>query len=258
MPADRTEDYLKEGKLAFKDGMAAMDPSVLYRGALRYAMRFSNRKGESAGLSNQAFVAPVLMPGPPAGLRAEVAQDWIRLSWDAAQRNMDGSAPAHLAGYNVYRSEDPAKFPPAPLNAEPLEAPSFDDRAFEFGRTYHYAVSVVGSRSNPYAESRPSTLLAVQPRDTFPPDAPGGLQAVQAGDAVLLLWIAPPQRDIAGYRVSRKEEGAEAAPLSSGLVAEFSFRDGSVRQGRKYQYQVAAVDKAGNTGPAAVVAFELP
>jgi fibronectin type 3 domain-containing protein len=171
---------------------------------------------------------------------------------------MDGSVPPRIAGYNVYRSEDPKSFSAVPLNHEPVKNPEFEDRNFEFDKTYFYCVSVVGSRENPYAESLASTSATVVARDTFPPGAPQNLNAVVAGPAVLLLWVPPPQRDVAGYRIYRRLEGEPATPmLQQELVKTPSFRDEKAQQGKTYIYRVTAVDTHGNEGPAAEAAVEV-
>jgi len=259
IPADEAPQYVKSGTLVLRDALPNANDPEMYRRAYRYAVRFLNRKGQSAGLSNQAFLAPIPMPDPPRLLAAEITQDALRLSWEPPAKNIDGSAPARIEGYRIYRSEDPKQFPPAPLNQEPLQKPEFDDRDFQFGRTYYYAVSAVASREKPVAESLASPPLEVSPVDTFPPGMPQKLNAVAAESAVLLLWAAPGDRDVAGYRVFRREKGAPSwQPLSHEPVVALSYRDEKAEPGKTYQYQVIAVDKSGNPGPPAEVSADFP
>jgi hypothetical protein len=225
---------------------------------VRYAVRFHNRKGRSAGISNQVVIVPVSMPAPPAGLRAEVIPDGVRLSWRVPESNADGTRPPRIAGYNVYRTEEPGKAPFARLTGTPSAAPAFEDTSAVFGRTYLYAVSVVARGEAPTAESPSSAPVRVQPKDTFPPGRPANVQAVAAGEAILLLWTAPPERDVAGYRIARLADGGAAEPLFPGLVTAFSYRDEKTAHGRKYEYRISAVDQAGNEGPAASVSIDFP
>ena len=249
--------HLRDGALAFWD-LQPVDHASFYAQGFRYAVRFVNRKNQTAGLSNQAFVAPVPIPAAPEGLSCELFHDRIRLSWKAPEKNADGSAPARIAGYNVYRSEDPKTLPVTPLNPAPVPTPDFEDRSFEFDKTYYYAVSVVGSRENPYAESLTSDPLPVSPVDKFPPGAPKNLDAVVEKGIVTLLWSPPDDADLAGYRVYRKEEGSAArALLQAQLVTTWSFRDDHAVPGKKYEYSVAAVDTHGNEGQASTVAVEV-
>ena len=258
VPAAEFTRYLKDGTLAFWDLSAAVNPAAFHAHSYRYAVLFFNRKNQTAGLSNQVFLAPVPIPAAPAGLSCTYLPDRIRLSWKPPDKNEDGSMPPRIAGYNVYRTEDPDSFPAAPLNAAPLTGPEFEDRNFEFDKIYHFAVSVVGSRADPYAESLPSPLLRVAPVDTFPPGAPQDLTAVVENRTVTLLWGPPDDADLAGYRIFRREEGStERTPLQAELVTTLSYRDAQVGPGRKYEYIVVAVDTHGNQSRAATKTVEV-
>lgn len=258
VPATDFPRHLKDGALAFWDLPAAVNPAALYARSFRYAVLFFNRKNQTAGLSNQVFLAPISIPAAPADLAVAYFPDRIRLTWKPPDRNEDGSMPLRIVGYNVYRTEDPNTLPAAPLNAVPLTGPEFEDRNFEFDKVYHFAVSVIGSEAEPYAESLASPLLRVAPLDTFPPGPPQDLTAVVENRTVTLLWGPPDDADLAGYRVFRREEGsAERTPLQADLVTTLSYRDDRVGPGRKYEYTVVAVDTHGNESRAAAKTVEV-
>ncbi|PYU96665.1 MAG: hypothetical protein DMG08_01635 [Acidobacteria bacterium] len=258
VPAQKLPAYRQGGKLVFHDDLVFEDRSIIYKRGLRYAVRFINGKNQTAGLSNQVYVAPLAIPGPPRGLSFQLGQEYIRILWPPPETNLDGSTPPRIAGYNVYRTEDPRSFPPAPLNKQPLRATEFEDREFQFDKTYYYLVSVVGSVESPYAESLPSAPLAVPAQDTFPPEPPGDLHAVAEGGIVILFWTAPPQRDVAGYRIYRREpDVSEWASLDTELVTTLSYRDEKPGAGQKYEYRVTAVDTHGNESQPATVPVEL-
>jgi hypothetical protein len=249
--------YLKDGMLNLWDS-AASDPDKFYAQGFLYAVRFINRKNQTAGLSNQAYMAPVAIPIAPQEISKTLSRDSVRLTWAPPVKNTDGSMPARIAGYNVYRSEDPKAFPASPLNAEPLPQAEFIDRSFAFDKSYYYEVTVVGSRENPYAESLPSAHFEVATADVFPPGMPKNLAYVVEKGFVMLLWGAPDDTDVAGYRVYRTEEGStERILLQEQLVTTLSFRDDKASPGKKYQYGVAAVDTHKNEGPAATVIVEV-
>ncbi len=257
--SDEIPNYLHGKTLVFRDELVQPDRSQIYREAFRYSVVFVNKKGQSAGFSNQAFIAPVPIPPPPTGLSAEVFQDFVRLRWTAPQSNTDGSTPPRIAGYNVYRGEDPKKFLPAPLNDQPLQITEYEDRTFQFDQTYYYAVSVVGSRENPFAESTASVPIELKTRDTFPPDAPPRLELVLENGVVILLWMAPAAKDVQGYRIYRSQTGeAGRRLLRQELFTTLSYRDADVVKGKKLTYYVTAVDTHGNEGPAAEAAIEVP
>jgi hypothetical protein len=257
--ADGLSAFSRNGRLVFEDALNVPDRSAMYSQAFRYAVRFINSKNQTAGLSNQVFVAPLAIPPPPAAPAIEVKQDRVRLTWSPPSENADGSKPPRIAGYNVYRGEAADRFGAAPLNEKPLEQPEFEDRSFEFGKTYYYAVSIVGSRAEPYAETVASPPASVIPRDTFPPGAPENLNAVAEAGVVILLWSAPPDPDVAGYRIYRRRNGAaDRELLDTELIRELSYRDQKVQPATTYTYSVHAVDAHGNEGRAAESTIAVP
>jgi hypothetical protein len=257
IPAETLGRYLKDGKLNFMEGSEPA-PDSFYRQGFLFAVRFVNRKNQTAGLSNQAFIAPVPIPAAPSDISATLSRETIRLEWKPPAQNLDGSTPARIGGYNVYRSDGPKTIPASPLNEVPLSQSEYVDRNFQFDRTYSYSVTVVGSRENPYAESLPSAPLEVAAKDVFPPGMPKNLNFVVDKGVVTLLWSASDDTDIAGYRVYRTEEGSiERILLQEPLVTTLSYRDDTARPGKKYQYGVAAVDTHKNEGQAAIVLVEV-
>jgi hypothetical protein len=255
---EQMRPLVQDGKLVLREELGSRDRSAFYSRAFRYAVRFVNRKNQTAGLSNQAAIAPIPLPLPPAAIDLAVSQNSIRASWTPPAANADGSVPASLVGYNIFRVEGDARLPAAPLNAQPLAESFFEDRSFEFGKTYRYAVSVVGSAANPYAESAQSTPASVTARDVFDPGPPGDLNAFAEGARVILLWTAPDDPDVAGYRVYRQNAGGERPQrLEPELIETLSYRDEKVQIGTKYLYSVTAVDGHGNEGPAAKTDVEV-
>ncbi len=255
----RMNEYLSGQTLVFHDPLALKDRSEIYARSFRYAVRFINRKNQTAGLSNQVLVAPVPIPLPPAGLKSTMTEHFIGLTWTPPEANLDGSTPPRIVGYNLYRSEDPDHFPSMPLNPSPLLNPEFEDRSFQFDRKYYYVVSIVGSRDHPYAESLPSEPLLVAAQDIFPPGPPGNLNAVLDGGRVILLWSPPPEEDVAGYYVYRKEEQDQAwIQLQKEMSVQLSFRDATAESGKIYDYEVCAVDSHGNKSVPARARIEVP
>lgn len=88
--------------------------------------------------------------------------------------------------------------------------------------------------------------------DHRPPGRPEGLTATVEGADVLLAWQPVPDDDLAGYLVYRDGvllggEGAE--DLRALAIAETASAD-RARPDGTFVYQVAAIDRAGNLGPA--------
>ena len=73
----------------------------------------------------------------------------------------------------------------------------------------------------------------------------------------MLLWTPSPSPDVAGYRVLRRADGGEFAPVTGELVRVPAYRDIGAG-GRGYEYAVRAVDARANESPAARAARSAP
>jgi len=257
IPAQNLPEYLKSQTLVVRDDLSFLLDDLYTRGFF-YAVRFINRKNQTAGLSNRVFIAPLPIPLAPVDLSARVSQTKITLKWEDPRQNMDGSTPPRVAGYNLYRSESAADFPSAPLNPIPLESPGYEDSNFHFDKTYFYAVTVVGNEADPVAKSRPSAALRVVAADTFPPSPPQNLDCVAETGVVILLWVAPPEPDVTGYRIYRMEGSAAPRSLEPELITILSYRDRGAQPGKTYRYGVTSVDRYGNESRPAEKNVEVP
>jgi hypothetical protein len=245
--ADSFAKYLTGNSFVFQDSISLPDGSSLYSAALRYAVIFINKKNHAAGLSNQAMITPVPIPLPPAELSAEVTENFIALKWKSPSENMDGSKPPRIAGYYIYRAEGSQKLPATPVNSKPVEKPEFEDRDFQFDKTYSYAVGTVDGIQTPYAESLPSEIRSIEARDVFPPPPPENFSAIFEGGFVLLLWAPSSAADVAGYRIYRQDKKTAARILlQKELIAALSFRDTQMESARQYEYTIQAMDTHGN------------
>jgi hypothetical protein len=250
---------IQGNRLTLRDALNVPDRDALYTRTLRYALKFVNRKRQSGGITNQATFSPIPLPFGPAGVTCELTRDCVQLRWQAPLANMNGSKPPTIGGYNVYRSEDPQQSSPVPLNRQPLSAPEYADREFQYDKTYYYQVSVLGGTRNPAAESFRSEPLRVETRDTFAPGAPRNLNGMPDQGRVILVWAPPEDNDVGGYRVYRKGD-ADARPqlLHRDLLDSLSFTDAAVDSGKKYVYNVTAVDTHGNESAPAEAIVEVP
>jgi hypothetical protein len=245
IPAGRFPDYLHGDSFVIEDKLLIPRRSAIYSSFFRYAVVFANKKNQAAGYSNQAFIAPVPIPLPPA-LTADFTEFFIHLKWAAPTQNMDGSKPARIAGYRIFRSED-QKTAFSPVNTNLIIEPEFKDGNFQFDKTYYYRISVVGSIQDPYAESLPSEAIAVPTKDIFPPQPPGNFHAVLQDGAAYLLWAPPSSTDVAGYRIYRVDPGdPQRRLLKAELITIPSYQDSGLKPGAKYEYYVTAVDTHGN------------
>ncbi|HEX6625031.1 MAG TPA: hypothetical protein VF064_15075 [Pyrinomonadaceae bacterium] len=240
------------GAVSYTDELTLSDPV-----RLRYAVRYVNASNQRASFSNFLIIEPATGVSRPPTLTApaEVTQNAIEFVWDAPAANMDGTRPANVLGYNVYRFARAEKQPARePLNgARPLSATRFVDQSFSFGEEYVYVVRAVslGTGGLP-VESLNSNAISVAPRDTFPPAPPGAPTAAapQDGGRISIFFPANTESDVVGYNIFRAtDEGLPRSlwtKLNRAPLTRTTFQDETVQSGVKYFYYVTAIDNAGN------------
>lgn len=231
-----------------------------------YAVRWVGDRGRPGPLSSIVVIeATPQLPLPPRDVRArDAAQDVLLITWMPPEENLDGSRPARVLGYNVYRRRRGELHFTGPLNGtSPVAGMEFTDRSFDYGTEYEFMVrSVASVAPNDLRESADSVVVAITPRDIFPPAPPEGLTAASANGLVSLFWIPNSESDIAGYNIYRADSPSafEAAwrKMNPSLHTLTTFRDDRVEPGRRYYYRVTAVDRAGNESrPSAIVSQEV-
>jgi predicted phage tail protein len=147
-------------------------------------------------------------------------------------------------------------------------ATQFQDRKFEFARTYVYSVRSVAQYGSDTVESEQpaSSMATVTARDVFPPAAPTGLEVALIPATpgmpayVELSWAISQDADLAGYHVYRSEdEGSPGERIGTETLLSPAFRDMSVQSGKRYFYRVSALDRAGNESPkSSATAVDVP
>jgi len=221
-----------------------------------FALRAVDSRGKTSEFTELIPWDPIALPLPPAGLRARAFEDRIEVSWEAPSGNIDQSAPAVHKGYNVYRAE--AGKDPVLLNIAPLQAVLFEDRNFVPGTTCRYFVRATVSDAAPYSESDDSESAEVEARDTFAPAPPAGLKAVAAAGMITLVWDENGEKDLAGYRVWRRQEGkADFVLLTPQAIAESTYSDATVEKNIRYEYAISALDRAGNESRKSEIVSEI-
>jgi hypothetical protein len=259
IPAARFPEYSDGTSFKIEDKLLVPNRSTIYSRLFRYAVLFVNNKNQAAGFSNQAVITPVPIPSPPSRLSADVTESFIHLKWTVPSENINGSSPARIAGYKVFRSEEAQNFPPIPINPDLITNTEFKDGVFQFDKTYYYRISVVGKLRDPYAESLPSEALPVATKDVFPPAPPDSFNAIQENGIAYLLWFPSSSPDVAGYRIYRLEDGlSEKRLLKTDLIAIPNFQDGAIKPGKKYEYFLTAVDTHGNESSAVRATVQVP
>lgn len=239
-----------------------------FKRRLRYAVRFVNAEGQRSGFSNFYLIEPAAnISAIPILDKFTVSQKAVTLQWSAPEKNLDGSTPANVLGFNIYRTQiDRAgKTQPAvQLNSAPINGNVYDDTNFQFGEEYSYFVRAVSAGvEGAQVESESSNNLKVAPRDTFPPAPPEGLTIAAAPGRLSLFFAANLETDVVGYNVYRtidnKQPPEKWQRLTAKPVSATTFQDAEVEAGRKYFYFLTAVDIAGNESkPSEIVTETVP
>jgi hypothetical protein len=214
------------------------------------------RKKRYSDFSEPVAIVPRRVPGPPPHVRFEVFADRVEIRWDAPAANFDGSKPASISGYNVYRLDKAGAI--VRLNTALTAETFFADKGAVFGQAYRYLVRASASAAEPYLESDDSPVVDVLPKDVYPPAVPTGLSAAIGPDFITLIWDAGKEKDLAGYYVWRKDEGQSVfVRLTQKPLLQHTYSDRSVEKGRRYEYAITAVDELGNESAKSAAVAEI-
>lgn len=249
------EDLGKD--LVFTDRLSLIGQPV----TLHYAVRLVNNSGQKAPFSNFVTVRPAAKVAlAPESVVAEATQDAVSVSWRKPGANIDGSQPANVLGFNIYRSESDAKAFRL-VSRTPVTDDVFQDADFEFGKEYSYYVRTVslGADGNP-VESDDSERVTLTPKDVFAPSAPEAVTIAASPRTISIFFSSNPEKDVVGYRVYRSTDAAvpevEWTLVTKKLLETTTFQDDAVESGKTYYYFIVAVDRFGNSSPHSVVVNE--
>lgn len=224
------------------------------------AVNSNGVEGESVTTTMPVDAGP---PPPPLAPTATAANGKVELTWPV-------STAGDVTAYRVHRST--AEAGPYTLVAEvPAltgQVPSYIDTGLSNGTTYYYkvlAVDLLGAQSalSPAASAKPAV-----PTDTTRPSNVTGFTVTVAGSQapplqLRLVWNAATDNvGVTRYFVWRKLSSEASYPvtptytIAAGDIAykdipavgQYSFVDGvGLKPLTTYNYQIVAVDAAGNT-----------
>jgi len=183
--------------------------------------------GNESKISNTVTVVwDTIPPEKVNGLFATPKPGQILLEWIANRG--DGTV-----GYFLYR--DGSRVTP-----EPITSTSYLVNGVP-GVEYEFRVSAVDQAGNEGPKSDPVRAAALVPPDTTPPAAPTGLTATGEVGRVKLTWNANSEPDLAGYIVYRNGVRLNQEPIRGTIYYVYGLS-----YGIGYEFQVSAVDQAGN------------
>ncbi len=228
---------------------------------LRYAVRFVNASGQRAAFSSFFLIEPTArIAVSPKGLKVDLSQNAVNLEWTAPTVNEDGTSPANILGYNIYRAEENASVPEK-QNDAPIDQTRFSDEFFDFEKSYSYFVRTVslGADGQPI-ESSSSDTISIFAKDAFPPEAPSAITIAAAPNSISIFFATNLEKDVVGYRVYRSTDPTKLKTswdlVSDKLLTTNTFQDKKIQSGKTYYYYLTAIDKYGNVSEPSIVISE--
>ncbi len=238
--ADIELDYPREGVV--KDGAVYYHDKNLIPGR-RYYYRVaaydpSRYPGAWSKVLSHAWG---VLPRAPQEFNAEAGDRVVALAWGPVTHLKDGSPARDLAGYHIYRRAKGGDWTKA--TPQVVAGTVLQDVAVKNDVEYTYMVRAVRKIGPDLLESENSASRTVKPEDLTAPAPILNLIAAATTKGVELRWDESPAKDLAGYRVYRRQAGeARFTLLTPDLLKKPYYVDAQVSPGQTYYYYVTAVD----------------
>ena len=193
---------------------------------LRYAVTATRDKKRVSELSPLAAIVPRVPPDRPLDLVAVVEESRVCLDWWPPPAMLDGTRPAVVAGYAVYRREAAEEeFDDQPIGVALGAGPTWTRRCGP-DHAYVYTVRAAPVAELPLILGPAADPVAVSTKDVFPPAAPEGLLVLAESGGTRLVWNPSLAPDLAFYRVYRLD-GESRTRVADGLKDPLFFDAGA-------------------------------
>lgn len=194
------------------------------------AVRLSVKQGDHFSAWSNRVVLDIVEPvKTPSDVTTVASANGVVLTWSAIDSADSYRILRQAPGENRMTEIGNTKVPP------------FVDTTSQFDSTYSYQVVALASA----AESLPSEVREITPKDTFAPSVPSGVTALAGPESIEISWSRSPEADTAGYYVYRSVDGGAFERL--GDMANLpALSDRQVVHGKTYRYQITAIDQKNN------------
>ena len=191
------------------------------------SVRAIGAKGKPASWATMKFLKVEPSLPQPTKLTADSVEQGVKLSWK-------GPGPK----YRIFRALGDA--PPERLNDS--DRAEFLDDTTQYDKRYQYLVQALAGEDHQSVVSEP---VFCTPEDKFAPAVPGALTAILSVSTIELAWTRNTESDFKGYNIYRSTDGGPFEKIAE-LVPAPIFSDNKIEAGKKYRYEVSAVDLKGN------------
>jgi len=264
IPAAQVDQYVKGTHFEFRDPLTTEDFARVAGSSAAYKVRTRAVRARASSDSNIVTARIYPAPDAPRDVHIEITEPALIAHWTASPLPSGASSLT----YRIYRGVPEPGETNAPQNISqaklksPMEVQgsssdtNYRDVHFQFGTPYVYTIRSVAQYGADSVESADSAPALVTPRDIFPPATPTGLEIAvipaspQTPAYAELSWDIGTEEDLAGYFVYRSDsEDTPGVRIDPEILPSPAFRDISVEPGKRYYYQVSALDRAGNESP---------
>ncbi len=248
LPQDPEPATLQDGRFFLTDTGAfstdeEQDASLTYGARYTYQIEVVDRKRRTSPLSDPVTIAFSRIPTDPKNLRADAGDEQITLSWERPVLTQDGQKIRTLAGYTIFRSDDPQAFPSRPVTRVPGQLNRYTDKNLHNGKTYYYTIRSIVPGTGNVSPDADSEVVAAMPQDIVPPEVPTGVVGVYTDGMIELYWNQSQVGDFAGFHVYRSQNPRRAfTKINAEPVLQASFTDTDVEEKRVYYYYVTSFD----------------
>jgi hypothetical protein len=194
---------------------------------VQLAVRATGPKGKPSAWSNPTSLTVIQPLATPSAPKPQNVARGVELTWT-------GTGPR----YRIFRAEADGQ----PQQLADSDGPRYLDESTSYGTRYRYLVQAIAGDNQ---WSVVSEAAEITPIDTFAPAVPEGVSAVPTPQTIELAWTRNTETDFRGYNVFRSVDNGPFESIAS-LIEAPTFSDSKIEAGKKYRYEVSAVDRTGN------------
>ena len=194
---------------------------------VQLAVRATGPKGKPSAWSNPTSLTVIQPLATPSAPKPQNVARGVELTWT-------GTGPR----YRIFRAEADGQ----PQQLADSDGPRYLDESTSYGTRYRYLVQAIASDNQ---WSVVSEAAEITPADTFAPAVPEGLSAVPTPQTIELAWTRNTETDFRGYTIFRSVDNGPFEKIAP-LIEAPTYSDSKVEAGKKYRYEVSAVDRTGN------------